>query len=105
MVDEAEIPTDRTYRNALRHSETGFAFDLNVAKTLHVTMIREARVDRLNVLDKEWMKATGQKDQVAVDAVEAQRQVLRDLPTTMGLEKATTIDELKALWPMELARP
>ena len=105
VVDEAEIPTDRTYRNALRHSETGFAFDLDTAKALHLTMIREARVESLNALDTAWMKATGQKDQVAADAVEAKRQTLRDLPTTIGIEKATTIDELKALWPVELARP
>lgn len=103
VVEEQSIPVDRTYRNALRHTGSEFAYDLEHAKGLHLALLRQARVGALEQLDREWMKAAGQKDQATADAVEAQRQVLRDLPQSVEIKAATTINELKASWPVELA--
>lgn len=99
------IPTDRTYRNALRHTDQGFHHDLAQAKELHLDKIRRARTAQLGELDKEWMRATGQGKKQEADAIEAQRQALRDAPSTTPVEMATTIEELTALWPDGLPRP
>ncbi len=102
-VEEADVPTDRTFRNAWTDTKQAIAIDMEKAKAIHLERIRHARTPELAALDIEWMKAMGQKNQLAADRIEAQRQALRDLPTTLNLDKATTPDELKALWPKELS--
>jgi hypothetical protein len=104
LVDFNDIPKDRTYRNALRHTEKGFQHDLAKAKEIHLGRIRRARETTLGKLDRDWMKATGQGNKPNADAIEAERQALRDLPVTVDLDSATTIEELKALWPANLPR-
>lgn len=105
VVDSAAIPQDRTFRAALRFDEaTGFSVDLEQAKLIHMARIREARNKKLDALDKDWMRATGQDDKVQAAAIEAERQVLRDIPQTIDLDQAQTADELKALWPDGLAK-
>jgi hypothetical protein len=102
VVERESIPKDRTYRDALRHTDQGFHHDLARAKELHLDKIRRARTAAIGELDKDWMKATGRGDQQAAADVEAQRQVLRDLPATLGIAEARTVDELKGCWPAEL---
>lgn len=104
VVSWESVPTDRTYRDALRHTDQGFHHDLARAKELHLDKIRRARTAALGELDKEWMKATGQNDKKTADEVEAKRQALRDAPETMELDAVTTIDALKLVWPEGMPR-
>jgi len=99
IVAEAEVPTDRTFRNALRDRGGKLEVDMPEARKIHLDRIRVARVAKLTELDGEWMRATGQGKKAEADAVEVQRQKLRDLPATLGAEAARTPEELKALWP------
>jgi len=92
IVDRAELPTDREYRDAWTHDGVTVTHDMQRAKAIHLTKLRAARARLFVELDAEWMKATGQKDSVTADAIEEQRQVLRDLPS---LDTVTTIEELK----------
>ena len=103
LVDPLEVPQDRTYRNAWRHDGKVFSHDMEHAKEIHLEHIRNARTEALTELDKAWMRAVGQKETVAADVVEAQRQVLRDAPA-IDLSSATTPEELKLLWPVGLPR-
>jgi hypothetical protein len=104
VVGWSDVPKDRTYRDALRHTDQGFHHDLAQAKMLHLDKIRRARTARLGELDKDWMRAVGQGNKQEADTIEAQRQALRDVPETVNMDGATTIDELKALWPANLPR-
>jgi len=101
IVPSDTVPRDRTFREALTF-ETAFSFDLPKAKQVHLDRIRVIRNQELDKLDKDWMKATGRGDQQAAADVEAKRQVLRDLPATLGIAEARTVDELKGCWPAEL---
>jgi hypothetical protein len=98
-VNSEEIPKDRSYRNALRHDGTGFFHDMAHARQLHLGMLRAERAKKLEELDREWMKATGQGKKKEAAEVEAKRQALRDFPVTMAdaIEGASTTEELKKI--------
>lgn len=113
-----EMPKDRTYRGAWKDvgTEPGRAqisHDMAKAREIHLELVRRARIGKLEELDREFARAAGQKftaedsgDKKAAAAfaaemreVEAERQALRDLPTTIGVERALTVEDLKATWP------
>lgn len=102
QITEADIPADRTFREAWEDTGAAVTPHMGKARTAHMGRIRAARDAELEAKDKLWMKAMGQKDQAAVDVTEAERQALRDIPETFDLSGATTADELKALWPAQL---
>jgi hypothetical protein len=104
IVKAEDVPTDRTYRNALRDDGAKLAHDVEVAKGLHREQLRHARAARFTELDGQWMAATGQGKKAEADAVEAERQRLRDLPDDPAIDAAKTIEELKATWPADLSR-
>lgn len=101
VVAHSDVPTDRTYRNAWTHDGTKFDHDMTKAKAIHLAHIRHVRTELLTELDKDWMRAMGQNKKSDVDAIETQRQALRDA-TAIDLSSATTIEQLKALWPVDL---
>jgi hypothetical protein len=68
------------------------------ARDLHIQRVRRARGLRLEDLDAKWMRASGQKKQNEADEIESQRQTLRDLPMTLKVEEAQTIEDLKGKW-------
>jgi len=101
IIDDTEVPADRTFREAW--TDTGkIEIDMPKAKEVHRNKIRAVRADKLMQLDGEWMRATGQNKKQEADDIEAQRQILRDLPADPRIEAATTPEELKAFWPEEL---
>lgn len=89
-VNIEDLPKDRYFRNAWDH-------DLNInmdkAREIQMEYIRRARDEKLEILDVETLKG--------ID-VQAEKQVLRDLPQTFDLSIAKTPEELKELWPEEL---
>jgi hypothetical protein len=99
MVRDADIPDDREYRNALRDDGTRLYHDMPKAREIHLANLRRQRTTKLEELDREWMKAVGQKDKKATYAIEAKRQVLRDLPANLGptVAMAVNTDELKTI--------
>lgn len=90
VIEESEVPKDRTFRNAWGYD---LKVDMTKARVLHMNEIRKQRAKALEKLDLETMKGRD---------VQAEKQKLRDLPQTFDLSKATTPEELKALWPEEL---
>jgi len=97
-----QIPTDRTFRNAWEHGGDKIRVNMERARGIHLDRIRAVRDEALTKLDVETMIAVGKGDTGARDAVEAQKQKLRDIPQTLDLSQATTPEELKAIWPAEL---
>lgn len=94
-VDASTIPTDRTFRDAWVHGGDKPVVHMDKARAIHMGRIRLARNDQLAKLDVEQLKGND---------VATEKQKLRDIPQTLDLSKATTPEELKALWPAGLER-
>lgn len=100
VLDEMQVPhpeADRTYRNAWVEEKGAIKHDMEMAKDWHRKMMRNERVERLLVLDWEWMKANGQKRLEDAQLIEDQRQTLRDALDDPRIDVATTIEELKQI--------
>jgi hypothetical protein len=101
IIQYADIPTDRTYRDAWADSGPGAALghDMAKVKVIAVQHVREDRIPALAELDKEWSRATGQKKSAEADAIETQRQILRDRPAvvTAAIANATTVEAVAAI--------
>lgn len=95
IVNESDIPLDRTFRNAWtddNETET-IDVDMNKAQEIHMNNIRKVRDEKLKELDIETLKGNDVQDQ---------KQILRDIPQNFDLSGASTPEELKELWPSEL---
>jgi len=91
ICDDSAIPQDRTFRNAWEQGVNKVPeVSMPKARVLHMDRIRLARNTALAVLDIETMKGRD---------VQAEKQVLRDIPQTFDLSSATTPEALKALIP------
>ena len=102
IVEEDAIIPDRTFRNAWEADSGSIKVNMDKARGIHMDRIRQARDQRLEALDKETVQALGKKDDAKLAEIEAQKQVLRDIPQTLDLSKAASPDELKIIWPREL---
>jgi hypothetical protein len=99
FIDPKTLPADREFRNAWVDDGRAITHDMDKARALCIERLRLARNEKLDALDKDWMRASGQKDQAEADAVEAERQVLRDFPADIAaaLDAAATVEDLKAI--------
>jgi len=97
FVAPAEIPTDRTYRNAWMDTGTSVQHDMTKARALHRNMLRNERVERMLVLDQEWMAATRANDRAAIVDIDRRKQELLDITDDPRIDAATTTEELKQI--------
>ena len=106
LCEEAEVPADRTFRDAWERDTTAspdpLRTDMPKARTIHMDRIRAARDRRLEEKDREFMRAVESKDNARQNAIAAEKQALRDIPQTFDLTVAKDAAELAALWPAEL---
>ena len=96
IVDEADIPSDRTFRDAWRINAGSIDHDIETAKTIWRNKWREARAKLLEKLDIDMLRAIGSNDGAKIAEIEAKKQALRDV-TQIALPD--DIDEIKAVWP------
>lgn len=92
FVDETEIPTDRTFRNAWK-DEGGIKVDMVKAKDLTKDRLRNERKPLLEAQDVAFQRALETGASTAEIVKEKQR--LRDI--TKQVDSLTSLDELKAL--------
>lgn len=90
VVEDSAILTDRTFRNAWKHD---LSVDIPKAQEITKARIRNERKPLLEALDVEVMR--NMSDPVKLAEIEAQKQVLRDLP--QQVDNLKTVDELKAI--------
>jgi hypothetical protein len=100
-IEPSWVPEDRTYRNALRWDDC-FTYDMAHARNLHRDYLRRARDRALLGLDVAYFKAVESGDEAKRQRVAVEKQFLRDLPQHPDIEHAGTVEELKAVWPLEL---
>jgi len=98
-ITRADLPTDREFRNAWSDDGRAIGHDMSKARGLHLERLRADRVPRLEALDREWSRATGQKRTAEATRIEAERQALRDMPTRVqpALDAAQTIGDLRTV--------
>ena len=91
-ITDAAIPVTRDYRNAWEFSGGRIVENLAKAKEIHRDKVRKRRTELLLPLDVEWSRAMAVNDRMAAQAVEAQRQALRDATDDPHIEAAQTVD-------------
>ena len=93
IVTTADVPSDRTFRNAWELSNGAISVNLTKAKAITKDRLRAEREPLLAAQDVLYMRAleTGG----LLDGIVAEKQRLRDLPALA--DQAQTLDELKAL--------
>ena len=96
IVDDSAIPTDRSFRDAWKQNDKTIETDIDKAKEIHKTNIREARTSKLQELDIEFQKA--QETSADTSDIVAKKQALRDAPAAAGISTAATETDLKAQW-------
>lgn len=99
FVDEAEVPVDRTFRDAWKPDLT---VDMDKARAIHKDRMRAGRAPLMAALDVEYQRADERGDAEAKTAVAKRKQALRDVTADPAIAKARTPDDLKAVWPTAL---
>ena len=90
IVNDDEVPSDRTFRNALKYDLT---VDMPKAQGITKDRLRQERAPLLTALDVQYQRA--QEDGRDTTIIISEKQRLRDV--TKLADKAMTLDELKAL--------
>jgi hypothetical protein len=90
IVNDDEVPSDRAFRNAWKEDLT-----VDMPKAVNITKdrLRQERAPLLTALDVQYQRA--QEDGRDTTIIISEKQRLRDV--TKLADKATTLDELKAL--------
>ena len=104
---EADLPDavvgDRYFRDAVEDTGTSIQVNMPKARVIHMDRIRTVRNAELEKLDGSEQVAIRSGDTLEVDRIRALKTKLADIPQTFDLTLAVTPEELKALWPAELA--
>ena len=99
ICDAAEIPTDRTFRNAWEDGDGGIKVNMLKARELHKARLRELRKPLLVALDVAYMQADEIGDIRVKVEIAVKKQALRDVTADSRIEAAQTPEELKAVLP------
>jgi hypothetical protein len=95
IVDVADIPSDRTFRNAWVMGECCIEHDLDKCKTLGHDIRRQQRAEEFKPYDEVISKQIPGTD--AIEAEEARQQIRFKYALIQdAIEVATTPDEIKA---------
>ena len=99
IVEDSEVPADRTFRNAWKADLT---VDMPKAREIHRERLRQIRAPLLAELDAEYMRADEAGNLAEKQRIAARKQALRDVTADPAIEAAATPAELKAVIPVVL---
>jgi hypothetical protein len=99
VIDEADIPADRTFRNAWASDGKTIVHDMAKARDIHREAMRRARAPLLASLDIAYQRADEVDDGATKADVASKKQELRDVTAHPGIDAAQTPEQLKAVWP------
>jgi len=98
-VEEADIPTDRTFRDAWAHGGTSVNVDMTKAREIQRDHLRSIRAPMLAALDVAYQRADESSDVAMKAQIAKNKQALRDVTADPMIDAATTPEELKAVMP------
>ena len=94
--DPSALPSPH-FRNCWRHDGNAVIVDMVLAREQHLIELRRERDAILLTTDALWLRAFERKDDLARVALEAKRQLLRDIPQMLLGEKPLDGAVCKAL--------
>jgi hypothetical protein len=104
IINESDIPKDRTYRRALTIKDGGITVDMPKAREIHRQNMRIERAPLLAALDVDYQRADESSNKELKASIASQKQALRDVTKLAAIDEAQTPDELKQVWPEALKR-
>lgn len=99
---EDKIPPMDEFRNSWKLQGAEITYDLEKARTLQLDRIRIAREPKLAELDVAYQIADEQGDDAQKKVIAAQKQELRDITEALKIKELSSIDDVKAEFPVEL---
>jgi len=104
-IAQADIPQDRTYRNAWKDDGQAIVHDMAKAREIHRDRLRQMRVQLFEVNDIALADALAERDEPKRLEAIAQRNALRDVTKAPAIDAAQTVEDLKAAIPDVLMVP
>lgn len=101
-LDIAEIPSNRTFRNAWRDYGDKLDVDMPAARDIWRDTLRKLREPRLAALDIAYQRADERGDSSLKAEIAAEKQALRDVTDDPAIEAAQTPEELMTVIPTVL---
>ncbi len=98
-MEESEMPEDRYFRGAWKHSEDKIHVDMEKAKDIHRDVLRELRKPKLEALDIEFIRADETFDDEEKSLIKVKKQELRDITEAPEIVNAKSLEELKSFMP------
>ena len=99
FVTDADIPTDRTFRNAWKDGGVKIEVDMPKAREIHKNKLRDMRAPKLSKLDVDYMRADEEGNTALKVKIATQKRALRDVTADPQIASAKTPDELKTVIP------
>jgi len=94
---------ERTFRNGWAIDGSAVVVDMAKARVIHMNAIRKVRNKELAAKDITFMRSVEDGDTDVQATIKAEKQTLRDLPTTFDITTdVDTPEKLKVKWPTEL---
>lgn len=97
IVDESDIPTDRTFRNAWVDTGDLVTHDMAKCREIHKNRLRNWRAPKLLALDIDYQRADEAGDAVTKKQIASEKQLLRDITKNPAIASANTVEDLLAL--------
>lgn len=99
QVQDKELPTDRTFRDAWVDDDVKINVNMPKAREIHMNHLRQKRAKLMPELDVAYLEADEINDTLTKKAIATRKKALRDMPQTYDLSTAQTPEELKAMIP------
>lgn len=100
VMEHTDLPEDLYFRDAWTLDKSRkIGYNMDKAAEIHMDVIREWRDVELRKLDIPSMRAMETGDSQSLYELGVKKQELRDIPQTLDLTKAKTVDELKKILP------
>ncbi len=98
ITTKDEIPNDRYFRDAWEDNDK-IQVCITKARAIHLNRLRVIRNAKLGKLDQDYMRADEENDPELKKEIVNKKKALRDLPNTIDLSIAKTLEELKIVMP------
>ena len=99
VVDDASVPSDRTFRDAWALNQAQLFVDMTKAREIHKDHLRSLRAPKLAEADTEFLRAIEAENRQLQAEIAAKKQALRDVTADPSITQARTPEELKAAVP------
>lgn len=96
-VTPESLPVDRTFRGAWGHDGANIFVDMERAREIYRSRVRQDRAPKLAKLDVEYQRADERGDAQSKLDIASQKQKLRDAPSDVRITAASTPEELNAI--------